>query len=264
MPELPDVQVMREYLDATSLHRKIRAVRISRERDILDGVSRRRLTDELEGAKLEKTHRHGKYLFARLSSGGWLMLHFGMTGYLDFAKDDDLPEHWRLLLSFDRGRRLAYVCRRLLGKVSLVDEPATLIEKVGLGPDALSDDLDRETFEERVIERRGKAKSTLMNQGVIAGIGNVYSDEILFHARVHPGRAMGGLGSKERSALYREMKRVLRKAIECRADSEKMPRSWITPRRGDDGRCPVCGGSLEQVKISGRTAYLCAKRQRKS
>ena len=263
MPELPDVQVFREYMNATSLHRKVKDVRVSRAGDILDGVSRSRLVRELTGSRLEETRRHGKFLFARVSSGGWLVLHFGMTGWLDFGKGDDLPEHWRLVLEFPKGYRLAYDCQRLLGRVSFTEAPEAFIEDHELGPDALSDELDRDAFEERVLERKAMAKSTLMNQSVIAGIGNVYSDEILFHARVHPKRVLRELSRDERTKLYRETGRVLRKAIECRADPGRMPDSWITPCRGTEGKCPACGGELETIKVSSRTAYYCSKRQRK-
>ncbi|MBD3347808.1 MAG: Fpg/Nei family DNA glycosylase [Candidatus Eisenbacteria bacterium] len=263
LPELPDVQVFREYLDATALHKEVRSVSVSRERDILEGVSRSRLTDELVGASLLETRRHGKYMFARLSPGGWLVLHFGMTGYLEFAEDKDAPEHWRLVLRFGENERLAYVCQRLLGRVSYTDDPADFVEAQGLGPDALSDELDRERFDEDVAGRRGMAKSTLMNQAVIAGIGNIYSDEVLFHARVHPERKLRDLDDGERSKLYREMRRVLRKAIECRAQPDRMPRSWITPCRGKEGECSACGEELKTLKVNGRTAYICPNRQKK-
>jgi formamidopyrimidine-DNA glycosylase len=262
VPELPDVEVMRGYLQATSLKRRIRNVRISRPGDMLEGVSRSRLVDELTGSRLTMTRRHGKFLFVRVSSGGWLVLHFGMTGFLDFGKTDELTEHWRLVLEFTRGYRLSYDCQRLLGRVAYTDDPQSFVEDLGLGPDALSDALDRERFEENVIERRGMAKPTLMNQSIIAGIGNVYSDEILFHARIHPRKKLRELGSRKRSKLYRETGRVLRKAIESRAQPDEMPRSWITPCRGRDETCPACGGSLKRLTVSGRTAYFCPGRQR--
>ncbi|MBD3367528.1 MAG: Fpg/Nei family DNA glycosylase [Candidatus Eisenbacteria bacterium] len=262
MPELPDVEVFRRYLQSTSLKRRIRNVRVSRPGDMLEGVSRRRLVDELTGSRLTTTRRHGKYLFARASSGGWLVLHFGMTGFLDLGKTDELTEHWRLVLEFSRGYRLCYDCRRLLGRVSFTGDPDSFIQDLDLGPDALSDALDRERFEEQVIQRRGMAKPTLMNQSIVAGIGNVYSDEILFHARIHPRKRLRELGNRRRSKLYRETGRVLRKAIECRAQPDEMPRSWLTPCRGRDGTCPACGGRLKRLTVSGRTAYVCPNRQR--
>jgi formamidopyrimidine-DNA glycosylase len=101
------------------------------------------------------------------------------------------------------------------------------------------------------------AKSTLMNQHIIAGIGNVYSDEILFQASVHPRAKINGLNGRTLEAMYCAMKEVLQVAIEHQAIPGDFPDSYIIPRRHGDGACPKCGSALERVKVSGRSAYYC-------
>ena len=182
MPELPDVEVFKRYLDATSLHQEIEEVDV-RTRQLLENTSIRHLRRGLEGRRFESTRRHGKNLFAGLDDGDWLLLHFGMTGDLAYFKHiEDDPQYDRLLLTFANGYHLAYVSQRKLGELALIEGVDEFVEQKDLGPDALND-LGRDTFEEIVAGRRAMAKSLLMDQQTIAGIGNVYSDEILFQAQ---------------------------------------------------------------------------------
>src|SRR5215208_1794298 len=184
MPELPDVEVFKRYMDATSLHQKIRFVGVRNEK-ILGDFSARTLQSTLKGRTFESTRRHGKNLFTGLDGGGWMLMHFGMTGRLAYFKDlDEEPLHSRLLFAFENDNHLAFVCQRMFGKVELVEGPKEFVREKELGPDAL--DLDSDSFGERLKGTRGGVKATLMNQKILAGIGNVYSDEILFQARLHP------------------------------------------------------------------------------
>src|SRR5215207_5968721 len=184
MPELPDVEAFKRYMDATSLHQKIRFVGVRSEK-ILGDFSARTLQSTLKGRTFESTRRHGKNLFAGLDGGGWMLMHFGMTGRLTYFKDpDEEPLHSRLLFAFDNDNHLAFVCQRMFGKVDLIEDPEEFAREKGLGPDAL--DLDGGSFRERLNGTRGGVKATLMNQKILAGIGNIYSDEILFQARLHP------------------------------------------------------------------------------
>lgn len=96
-----------------------------------------------------------------------------------------------------------------------------------------------------------------MDQTLLAGIGNVYADEILFQARIHPKAPARELGRRELVALYRTMARVLERAISAGADPARMPRTWLTPARGHRARCPRCGGPLETMSAAGRTSYVC-------
>lgn len=258
MPELPDVETFRRYLHATALHQKVAEVRV-RNRRVLAGVSPSRLKETLQGACFDQTDRCGKYLFVQTDSGPVLVLHFGMTGHLEYEKDRTPGKHDRLLFDFDNGYSLAYVCQRLLGKVSVVDSVEQFTHDNHLGPDALA--IGADEFTRRLQKSRATVKSWLMNQKLIAGIGNIYSDEILFQSHLAPNRKAGAFGKKETERLYRQMRRVLETAIERKADPSRMPSSWLLPHRQEDNTCPRCHGQVSKTKVAGRTTYWCPKCQ---
>lgn len=261
MPELPDVEVSRRYLNATALHQEIETVRVYHDR-VLKDVSKATLQRRLKGQELEQTARHGKHLFAALSKNGWLRLHFGMTGFLRyFQVEDKKPGHVRMELLFTNGYRLAYDCQRLLGQVSLVEDPCTFAENEKLGFDAF-DDLDFDSFRTAISGRRGTIKSTLMNQEVIAGIGNIYSDEILFQARLHPAIPANELKDGKLEDLHRAIGRVMEDSISAGADPAAMPDDFLLPHRSEDDSCPRCGGPVKKITISGRNGYYCPQCQK--
>lgn len=263
MPELPDVEVMKRYLDATALHQKIETVEVHNT-EMLQDVSAETLGSRLEGRTLDSTRRHGKWLFAATDEDPWLVLHFGMTGGLQYFKNlEKEPEYDRMLLCFANGYHLAYVAQRMLGVVSIIGDVGGFIEKQGLGPDALDSAFDLAAFKTTLGDRRGMVKSTLMNQEIVAGIGNVYADEMLFQAGIHPRTQFNQLDAEALERLYQEMKAVLQTAIEHQAKPDQFPDDFITPHRHADGQCPHCGAKLERVKVSGRSAYLCPNRQPK-
>ena len=261
MPELPDVQVYKEYVDATSLHRRITGVD-SDAADLRESVSPRTFRRHLDGHEIRGTRRHGKHLFLDVTGGGgWLRMHFGMTGALDYARKEPAPDHARLVLEFADDDRLAYVNQRKFGELGFVDDVDDFVESQDLGPDAM--DLDQEGFVERLEGRRGGIKSALMNQSTIAGLGNVYVDEILFHAGLHPESPVSDLDEDALAGLYRAMRHDLEKAIEARADSDRMPDSWLIHRREEGATCPSCGHEIEKTRVSGRSTYLCPHEQPK-
>ena len=134
MPELPDVEVFKHYLDSTALYQKISSAEVKNEK-VLGDASARELERALGGKEFESTRRHGKYLLVELDGGGWLLLHFGMTGYLKYFKDmEDEPPHDRFLVTFDNGFHLAFDCQRMLGKVDLVGKPGESDRIGGTGP----------------------------------------------------------------------------------------------------------------------------------
>jgi formamidopyrimidine-DNA glycosylase len=265
MPELPDVEQFKRYLSATGLGRPIARVEVTDRRALgggrHTGQSPKTLRRALEGSTLSDPWRHGKWLFVRLSGGGQFVLHFGMTGHLEaFGDARDAPRHTRLLLRFEDGTHLAYVCQRMLGEVAVVDEAKGFLADRGIGPDAL--ELDRETFRRRVGGRRGSAKSTLMNQGVVAGLGNVYADETLFQARVNPKTGVDRFRRERLDRLFTEMRRVLTTSVERGADARDLPRRWLCHRREAGRACPRCGGGLRRVSINQRSTYYCPRCQR--
>jgi formamidopyrimidine-DNA glycosylase len=265
MPELPDVENYARYLRRTALHKRIRGVEIGNPR-IVSGSSGAQLARTLTGRRLEDTRRHGKHLLVALDSNGWLAMHFGMTGRLSyFENPEDDPKHDRLRLDFDDGHHLALVDQRMLGGAQLTDDADAFIAGHELGPDALDPTLDRQAFAERLTDRKGQVKAALMDQSLVVGIGNVYSDEILFQARLHPKTRVQDLSDEQVSALFQAMRRVLEVAIDSGAGAEDMterlPEGYLLPHRRQGARCPRCGGEIQALKLSGRTAYLCPRCQ---
>jgi formamidopyrimidine-DNA glycosylase len=261
MPELPDVEVFKRYLDATALHKTITAVEVKSAR-ILRGVSIGMLQKTLRHRQFQSTHRHGKHLLVALEQGPWLTLHFGMTGYLKYFKQmDQDPEHDRLLLSFANGFHLAYVCQRKLGAVGLTDDIDSFIEEQELGPDVLS--LDPESFRQALQGRRGTIKSFFLNQKYLAGLGNVYADEILFQSKLHPQSQVHNLEPETVNRLYQAVQDVLHLAIDAQADPDRFPDSFMLPHRRRDGTCPRCQGDLKKISVAGRSGYYCPACQTK-
>jgi formamidopyrimidine-DNA glycosylase len=255
LPELPDVELLRRYVEATSLHKTIAEATIDAPR-MLHDTTAAQVRSRLLNKAFEAAGRHGKHLLIEIDEGGWLMLHFGMTGKLDYARDDaELPNHTRLVIRFENGYRLAGTWQRRLGEIGIADDPESFVAARGLGPDALSVGLD--SFKQRLGGRRGAIKPALMDQGLIAGLGNVYTDEILFHAGLDPGRQVPELSPAELGELHRAMLHVLRLAIERKADPARVPDSWLLPHRRPDAHCPRCGTRIDRVKTSGRAGYRC-------
>ena len=262
MPELPEVDFFMKYLESTSLHKTISEV-IVRSNEVLEDVGETELENMLASKEFLSSKRHGKYLFANVSGEFWLVMHFGMTGNLKYFKDlADDPKHGRLLISFDNGYHLAYDCQRKFGKIAVTPKIEEFIDKKRLGQDAL--ELDFQGFKEVMQKRRGGVKSTLLNQHVIAGIGNLYSDEIVFQAGVHPETKINRLGSQKLEDLFNDMQRVLKTALRNHANFGRFPESYLLRDRREGAKCPRCGGKIQALKVSGRTAYFCSNHQKLS
>jgi formamidopyrimidine-DNA glycosylase len=261
MPELPDVELFKRVLDRAALGRTIGRVTV-RDARILAGVSPRELAARLEGTRLTSSRRHGKHLLAGLDGGGWLTLHFGMTGALvPFGAVEDEPPYERVRLDFTDGRHLAYTSVRMLGRVGLAEDADAFIEAEGLGPDALDPRFDLAAFTAALGGRKRSVKSALMDQAAMSGVGNIYSDEILFQARLHPGAPVDRLDAAQAHALFGTVKEVLRTAVKRGAGSEhfldRLPAGYLLPQRKKGGRCPRCGAEIRTLKVSGRTGYYC-------
>lgn len=259
MAELPDVATFERYFDATALHREIAGTEVRDER-MLDGLTAAELDRGLLGHAFAATRRHGKYLFALLDDAddGALVLHFGMTGSLrTFKRPDAMPEYARVLIDFSDGYRLAVVSQRLLGGVALTDDPDAFVAERGLGPDALADLTDEAALRRALEGHGGMLKPTLTNQAIVAGIGNLYVDEMLYQARLDPRVPADELDDRALAELFRAMRRVLETAIERDADPAEFPTGWISRHREPGATCPRCGGEIERFEVAGRGTYWC-------
>src|SRR5215510_7145730 len=137
MPELPEVETFKRYLDSTSLHQRITCVEVH-DAYVLQGVSVRELTRRLKGRRFENSHRHGKHLFVRVGNELWLRLHFGMTGSLEYLKrDEQPPKTARVIFRFANNCRLAFDDQRKFGEIELIKDLDEFLKRRGLGPDAL-------------------------------------------------------------------------------------------------------------------------------
>jgi formamidopyrimidine-DNA glycosylase len=261
MPELPEVETFKRYLDATSLHQRITGVEVL-DSYVLKGVSARELARRLKRRRFESSCRHGKHLFVRTDGDLWLRLHFGMTGFLSYFKGEEkAPRHARVVFVFEKDYRLAFDDQRMFGEIGLVKDVDTFLKKRGLGPDAI--DVDLVQFKNILAKHHGAVKTILLDQKLIAGIGNIYADEILFRGCIHPATQTSALKEKAVPKLFRATRYILQKAIEAKADVDHIPKSWLLQHRGSGSKCPRCGHESKSATIGGRTAWFCAHCQRR-
>jgi formamidopyrimidine-DNA glycosylase len=267
MPELPDVENYGRYFKRHGLNKTITGVHVGDTR-ALDHISPKQLQARLVGAKFTVTRRHGKHLFARISKGGWLTMHFGMTGSLAaFKREKDEPSHDRVRFDFGRTDHLGYIDPRLFGRVGYTDDADTFIKAHKLGIDALDPKLTLARFEQ-ALAGGGGLKATLMDQSRLAGIGNIFADEILFQTRLHPLSPAGHLSPPQREALFTAMRKVFKTAIAAGAGAEgyweRLPRTYLLRQRGKRGVCPRGHGPLSIMTAAGRTTYFCGKCQKRA
>ena len=261
MPELPDVEVFKRYVDATSLKQPVTRVSVLAP-SLLKGITAQALGQHLKGRAFTETRRHGKFLFVRADEDGWLLLHFGMTGRIEYGRwAGDPPEYTGCLIEFDNEYAMAYIAPRKLGRIGWTEDPKVFASAQELGPDAAT--LTLAQFRDLAAQRKGAVKAWLMDQTAMAGIGNVYSDEILFHARIHPESRVDNLDRGTVARLHSAIGQVLRQAIKAKADPRRMPNSFLLPHREAGATCPGCGGTLERIHAAGRSSYFCPQCQPK-
>jgi formamidopyrimidine-DNA glycosylase len=274
MPELPEVETFKRFIDNHALKKPIEQVQVFKEK-ILSGVTTTELQQAVEHHQFSHTLRHGKYLFVEVTPkqtktstkpSGWVLLHFGMTGYLSYwdkqktlvnAYGDPTRPHAHIRVQFDfkDDSHLAFHEQRMFGYIALISDPQTYIKEKKLGPDALA--MDEQTFLERLKQRKGQMKPILMDQTFVAGIGNVYADEMLFQCHIHPQKTNSELNTKERKHLFQQMRDVLQNTVHYRADRDQLPRDYLLHHRRPKGRCPRDKTPLESKSVGGRTTYFC-------
>jgi formamidopyrimidine-DNA glycosylase len=261
MPELPDAVVYRRRIEHAALDRTIAGADVVDPLILGDGLEPHRFDERLRGRSLTETHRHGKHIFARYGDEtGWLALHFGMTGRVQVVEDGTMPEYAYVQLHFEEGGALAFECPRKFARVRLIDTPDAFVEAKDLGPDARR--ADAEAFLAPFDTRRGTIKGRLLDQSVVAGLGNIYADEALYQEGIHPRTTVPELSEEDLRGLYDAVQEVLDAAIAVDADPEALdPDRFMLPHRYGDEHCPNTGAPLETETISGRTAYYSPARQ---
>ena len=242
MPELPEAERARQQIDR-ALGREIVAVD-DRDTYVCRPHAPGEIAAALVGETLLRTHRRGKFIWVE-TTGPVLGLHLGMSGRIDI----DAPpaeRNWdRFAIGFAGGGRLALNDKRRLGRVLL--EP----DFAHVGPDAA--EVDRDTFRRRVGRGAAPIKARLLDQGVIAGIGNLLADEGLWRARLSPHRAAGELSVEELDRLRRELRAAVRSAIRLGGART----GHMIGERRPDGVCPRCGSAMARGVVGGRTTYWC-------
>jgi len=258
MPELPEVETFKHYFSRTVLNRKVITIRVPEE-SILQDTSIQKISLNLVGHRFTETFRHGKYLFAKNDKGIFLVMHFGMTGRLEFKTGGNEPLYSRFVLEFSHGC-LYYISIRKLGKISTTDDKDAYIKKKRLGPDAL--DISGEEFLQLAANRKGMVKTILMNQSFIAGLGNIYADEVCYQCGISPQKSLNNIDRKKLKEIYKCIRSVLDTSINSKTDFAKMPDGWLLKRRNDKATCLRCGGNIKRTELGGRGAYFCPNCQK--
>jgi formamidopyrimidine-DNA glycosylase len=253
VPELPDVEGFRRTFAEHAAGRVVRRVLV-KDPGILRNTTAHILDRALRGRRFEDPARHGKWMVCR-TDGPAVLIHFGMTGQVGWAEGPaGRHRHDRVVFVLDRGELRYRDMRKLRGLWLAHDEEEVAAILRPLGPDAL--DVSGGAFRRVLRGRRGRVKAVLMNQQVLAGIGNLLADEVLWHAGVHPAARVEDLSEEDVDRLHRELRRVLRASLR----HHRIPsgRGWLLRVRGWPGAtCPRCGTKLARSEVGGRTTYAC-------
>jgi formamidopyrimidine-DNA glycosylase len=270
MPELPEVETVARGLHPELSGRSIIAAAADWPRTIVYPPIDEFLA-RVAGRSIQSVGRRGKYVIIRLDQGH-LLIHLKMSGRLQVTPSDDpLDKHTHTIFDLDDGRQLRFHDVRKFGRVYLVDTPETVTSK--LGPEPLADELTLDAFRELLAPRSGRLKSLLLNQAFLAGLGNIYADEALFVARLHPLRKADTLTLDEEEALYGAIRLVLARAIAGRGttlddqgyrDASGQAGSFqeqiaVYGRTG--APCATCRNPIERIVVGGRSTHFCPRCQ---
>jgi formamidopyrimidine-DNA glycosylase len=278
--ELPEVEVVRRDLEKDVVGRKVSEAEVRPSKNAMRVIrrhgKRREFTDRLVGRKFTKAERRGKYVLLHLDNGDVLVVHFGMSGqFVRGNKRVPLPPHTHVVITFQQGGDLRFVDPRTFGEmfVTAADELGKVKELQHIAIDPLDHVFTWNAFGAALAERAAKMKQLLMDQKFISGLGNIYSDEVLFAAGLRYDRLSDSLSSQEVRRLYRAMQEVLQDAIRFRGttlDDEAYLDLFGKPGEFQNelkvyGRtglpCRRCRTPIQAVKISGRNAYFCPQCQ---
>lgn len=252
MPELPEVEGFRKYFEGTALNQKIVEVEIDDPK--LVKIPSSDFVESLEGVSFESTDRIGKFLFAPLSSGKIIIFHFGLTGKFHYFRDEETPRFTRVLFHFENGFKLAFINMRKFGWVDLInDDVAQYQSKRGLGPDAQK--ISFEEFFEKFRKKKSLLKPKLLDQKIMAGVGNWIADEILYQSQLHPESLIENLTDEDLKVMFEKMQHILDVAVTNEADFDRFPEYFFIHNRKDDGTCYHTGVPIEKIEVGGRGSY---------
>lgn len=262
MPELPDVEAVARRLRRAVAGRRVTRVEV-RDPSVVRSPGRRAFARRMRGRRIRDIGRRGKYLLVYLSRGDVVVGHLRMTGdIVVVSRREALRPHTRLVLGMD-GEDIRFIDPRRFGHIDLLDARrlATFPGLRTLGVEPLTAAFSEDRLRGLLERRRGALKAFLLRQDLIAGIGNIYADEILFQARLHPARQPATLGPAEVRALYRSIRNVLRRAVAVLSRRGRGA-GTVEAVREAGGACPRCRRPLRTATIGGRTTYFCPRCQR--
>jgi formamidopyrimidine-DNA glycosylase len=273
MPELPEVEVVRRDLEREIVGKRIKGVEVDGMRTVRRHHNRKQFIARLEGKKITGVERRGKYLLARLEGGDVLVIHLGMSGQLLRAKTarETRAKHTHVIITFSQGGQLRFIDPRTFGEMFVTEADA--LNKVSelnhLGIDPLENAMSWEQFGQLISQRHAKLKPLLMDQKFLAGIGNIYSDEILWGAGLRWDRMSDSLSSQEVRRLYRAMVEILQDAVKYRGSSladeqyvdlfgkpgDYQHHHKVYARDGET--CRRCRHVIRRERVGGRSTFYC-------
>jgi formamidopyrimidine-DNA glycosylase len=262
MPELPDLEVIREYLAARVVAVPIVSAEVRRPvvvRNLLGGD----LVDHLVGRRFTAVERRGKFLLLPLEGGATLVINPMLAGRLRYG--EPLSRHRKrdaLIVNLEDGAELRYHDAKDMGKIYLTEDLSKVPTYADLGPEATDPELTLHAFRERLRRHHGEIKGVLTNQRFVAGIGNAYADEICWRAGIYPFRRRPSLGDEEIELLYAAMRDVLAEAIETLRervgeDIHIEVRDFLAVHGKAGQPCPRCGSAISEVKRARRATHFC-------
>jgi formamidopyrimidine-DNA glycosylase len=268
MPELPEVETIKNELAPWVVGQSFTKVTIPDAR-LVCGCSAREVRRGLIGQKIESLGRRGKYLIFHLWNGRSLIIHLRMTGSL-LLSPREVGRYARAVFHLSNGCSFVFNDRRRLGVMWLVDDAHTVVGK--LGPEPLDKSFTAGVLEERLSRHHIPIKAALLDQCIVAGVGNMYADEALFAARIHPLRKADDLSPHEVQTLHNCIRKILRAAIGSKGasvDTYVRPEGELGTAHFDfnvahkGGKpCPICGCTIERVPVQNRGTYFCPRCQR--
>ncbi len=262
MPELPDLEVIKDYLQGVLPGERVEDVEVLRPL-----VVRNLISDDfagtLTGGEFAAVRRRGKFLLLDLDTGEKLVINPMLAGRLQYC-EPNRPRQKRtfVILRLSTGLELRYVDAKAMGKIYLTRDLRSIPGFASQGPEALDPQLTLDVFRDRLRKRRGEIKGILTRQTVVAGIGNAYADEILFEAGIYPFRKRPSLSPEEVEGLYRAMRSVLAQAIavireRVGDDISVEVRDFLKVHGQGGSPCPRCGTTISEIRARNRLTNFC-------